>query len=65
VSIAPDDLVLYGGFDLTDPATSISMTINGRRRSAYMNAAISNWTFRTDNGANPLTTKTPRSARGR
>jgi methylmalonyl-CoA mutase len=45
VSIATiDDLkVLYGGFDLCDPATSVSMTINGPAPSIlamYMNAAI-------------------------
>ena len=56
VSIATlDDLkVLYGGFDLTDPATSISMTINGPAPTIlamYMNAAIDQQLdkFRVDN----------------
>jgi methylmalonyl-CoA mutase len=45
VSIATlDDLkVLYGGFDLTNPATSVSMTINGPAPSIlamFMNTAI-------------------------
>ena len=60
VSIATlDDLkVLYGGFDLTDPATSISMTINGPAPTIlamYMNAAIDQQQekFRTDNGRDP------------
>ncbi len=37
VSIATlDDMkVLYSGFDLCDPATSVSMTINGRRRPSW------------------------------
>ena len=60
VSIATlDDLkVLYGGFDLTDPATSISMTINGPAPTIlamYMNAAIDQQLdkFRSDNGREP------------
>jgi isobutyryl-CoA mutase len=60
VSIATlDDLkVLYGGFDLTDPATSISMTINGPAPSIlamYMNAAIDQQLaqFVTDNDRQP------------
>jgi isobutyryl-CoA mutase len=45
VSIATlDDMkVLYGGFDLTDPATSVSMTINGPAPTIlamYLNTAI-------------------------
>ncbi len=45
VSIATlDDMkVLYGGFDLTDPATSVSMTINGPAPTIlamFMNTAI-------------------------
>ncbi len=60
VSIATlDDLkVLYGGFDLTDPATSISMTINGPAPTIlamYMNAAIDQQLdkFRVDNSREP------------
>jgi isobutyryl-CoA mutase len=60
VSIATlDDLkVLYGGFDLTDPATSISMTINGPAPTIlamYMNAAIDQQLekFHSDNGREP------------
>jgi len=60
VSIATlDDLkVLYGGFDLADPATSISMTINGPAPTIlamYLNAAIDQQLekFHTDNGREP------------
>ncbi len=60
VSIATlDDLkILYGGFDLTDPATSISMTINGPAPTIlamYMNAAMDQQLekFRGDNGREP------------
>ncbi len=60
VSIATlDDLkVLYGGFDLTHPATSVSMTINGPAPSIlamFMNAAIDQnlGKFCTDNGREP------------
>ncbi len=60
VSIATlDDLkVLYGGFDLTDPTTSISMTINGPAPTIlamYMNAAIDQQLekFATDNDREP------------
>jgi methylmalonyl-CoA mutase len=60
VSIATlDDLkVLYGGFDLTAPNTSVSMTINGPAPSIlamFMNAAIDQNLdkFRTDNKRDP------------
>ena len=60
VSIATlDDLkVLYGGFDLTAPNTSVSMTINGPAPTIlamFMNAAIDQNLdkFRTDNGREP------------
>ncbi|MDE1949719.1 MAG: methylmalonyl-CoA mutase family protein, partial [Burkholderiales bacterium] len=60
VSIATlDDLkVLYSGFDLTNPATSVSMTINGPAPSIlamFMNAAIDQnlEKFSTDNGREP------------
>ncbi len=60
VSIATlDDLkVLYGGFDLTDPATSVSMTINGPAPTIlamFMNAAIDQGLhkFRDDNDRDP------------
>jgi len=60
VSIATlDDLkVLYGGFDLTHPATSVSMTINGPAPSIlamFMNTAIDQnlERFRADNGREP------------
>ena len=65
VSIATlDDLkVLYGGFDLCDPATSVSMTINGPAPSIlamFMNAAIDQRIerFRSDNGRDPTDTET-------
>ncbi len=57
VSIATlDDLkVLYSGFDLCDPATSVSMTINGPAPmilAMYLNAAIDQQSekFRVENG---------------
>ncbi len=64
VSIATiDDLkVLYGGFDLCNPATSVSMTINGPAPSIlamFMNAAIDQnlEKFATDNGREPTDTE--------
>ncbi len=60
VSIATlDDLeVLYSGFDLCDPATSVSMTINGpapMMLAMFFNTAIDQQVekFRTDNGRGP------------
>jgi len=60
VSIATlDDLkVLYSGFDLCDPATSVSMTINGPAPmilAMYFNAAIDQQLdkFQADNGREP------------
>jgi len=60
VSIATlDDLkVLYSGFDLCDPKTSVSMTINGPAPTIlamFMNAAVDQQVdkFRTDNGREP------------
>jgi methylmalonyl-CoA mutase len=60
VSIATlDDMkVLYSGFDLCDPATSVSMTINGPAPTIlafYMNTAIDQQLdkFRKDNGREP------------
>ncbi|HEY5633438.1 MAG TPA: fused isobutyryl-CoA mutase/GTPase IcmF [Burkholderiaceae bacterium] len=60
VSIATlDDLkVLYSGFDLCDPATSVSMTINGPAPTIlamFMNAAIDQQIdkFRADNDREP------------
>ncbi|MBI2749950.1 MAG: methylmalonyl-CoA mutase family protein [Burkholderiales bacterium] len=65
VSIATlDDLkVLYSGFDLCNPATSVSMTINGPAPSIlamFMNAAIDQnlEKFKTDNGREPTDTET-------
>ena len=62
VSIATlDDMkVLYGGFDLTHPATSVSMTINGPAPTIlamFMNAAIDQQLekFEADNGRAPST----------
>ena len=64
VSIATlDDLkVLYGGFDLTHPATSVSMTINGPAPTIlamFMNTAIDQNLdkFRADNGREPTDTE--------
>jgi len=60
VSIATlDDMkVLYSGFDLTNPATSVSMTINGPAPTIlamFMNTAIDQNLdrFRADNGREP------------
>jgi methylmalonyl-CoA mutase len=65
VSIATiDDLkVLYSGFDLCNPATSVSMTINGPAPSIlamFMNAAIDQNIdkFQADNGREPTETET-------
>jgi methylmalonyl-CoA mutase len=64
VSIATlDDMkVLYGGFDLTHPATSVSMTINGpapTMLAMFMNTAIDQNLdkFRRDNGRDPTDTE--------
>ncbi|MGY4827506.1 fused isobutyryl-CoA mutase/GTPase IcmF [Sphaerotilaceae bacterium SBD11-9] len=60
VSIATlDDMkVLYGGFDLCNPSTSVSMTINGPAPTIlamFMNTAIDQQVdkFRADNGRDP------------
>jgi methylmalonyl-CoA mutase len=60
VSIATlDDMkVLYSGFDLTNPSTSVSMTINGPAPSIlamFMNTAIDQNLehFKVDNGRDP------------
>ncbi len=60
VSIATleDMKVLYSGFDLCDPSTSVSMTINGPAPSLlamFMNTAINQQLdkFRKDNGREP------------
>ena len=65
VSIATiDDLkVLYSGFDLCNPATSVSMTINGPAPSIlamFMNAAVDQNIdkFKADNGREPTETET-------
>jgi isobutyryl-CoA mutase len=64
VSIATlDDLkVLYSGFDLCHPATSVSMTINGPAPTIlamFMNTAIDQniEKFKTDNGREPTDTE--------
>ncbi len=65
VSIATlDDMkVLYGGFDLCSPSTSVSMTINGPAPSIlamFMNTAIDQNLdkFKTDNGRDPTEAET-------
>ena len=65
VSIATlDDMkVLYGGFDLCNPTTSVSMTINGPAPSIlamFMNTAIDQNIdkFKADNGRDPTETET-------
>ncbi len=64
VSIATlDDMkVLYAGFDLCDPATSVSMTINGPAPTIlamFMNTAIDQnmEKFKADNGREPSETE--------
>ncbi|TDM05517.1 MAG: methylmalonyl-CoA mutase [Ideonella sp. MAG2] len=64
VSIATlDDLkVLYSGFDLCNPTTSVSMTINGpapTMLAMFMNVAIDQQLdkFKTDNGREPTDTE--------
>ena len=64
VSIATlDDMkVLYSGFDLCDPSTSVSMTINGPAPTIlamFMNTAIDQQMdkFRADNGRDPTDTE--------
>ena len=64
VSIATlDDMkVLYGGFDLCNPSTSVSMTINGPAPSIlamFMNTAIDQnlEKFKVDNGRDPTETE--------
>jgi len=64
VSIATlDDMkVLYGGFDLCHPATSVSMTINGPAPTIlamFMNTAIDQniEKFKADNGREPTETE--------
>jgi isobutyryl-CoA mutase len=64
VSIATlDDMkVLYSGFDLCNPSTSVSMTINGPAPSIlamFMNTAIDQNLdkFKTDNGREPTDTE--------
>jgi len=64
VSIATlDDMkVLYGGFDLCNPSTSVSMTINGPAPSIlamFMNTAIDQNIdkFKTENGREPTDTE--------
>lgn len=64
VSIATlDDMqVLYSGFDLCNPATSVSMTINGPAPTLlamFMNTAIAQnlEKFRADNGREPTDTE--------
>jgi len=64
VSIATlDDMkVLYGGFDLCSPTTSVSMTINGPAPSIlamFMNTAIDQniEKFKADNGREPTDTE--------
>ncbi|HEY1102398.1 MAG TPA: fused isobutyryl-CoA mutase/GTPase IcmF [Burkholderiaceae bacterium] len=65
VSIATlDDMkVLYSGFDLCNPTTSVSMTINGPAPSIlamFMNTAIDQQMekFKADNGRDPTETET-------
>jgi len=60
VSIATldDMMVLYSGFDLCDPATSVSMTINGPAPTIlamFLNVAVDQQVdrFRRDNGRDP------------
>jgi methylmalonyl-CoA mutase len=71
VSIATlDDMkVLYDGFDLCSPSTSVSMTINGPAPTIlamFMNTAIDQQIdkFRAENKREPTADEAPRSAHG-
>jgi isobutyryl-CoA mutase len=62
VATLDDMKVLYSGFDLCHPATSVSMTINGPAPSIlamFMNTAIDQHLdkFKTDNGREPTDTE--------
>jgi isobutyryl-CoA mutase len=62
VATLDDMKVLYGGFDLCHPATSVSMTINGPAPSIlamFMNTAIDQnlEKFKADNGREPTDTE--------
>ncbi|MEY4978604.1 MAG: Methylmalonyl-CoA mutase [Pseudomonadota bacterium] len=62
VATLDDMKVLYGGFDLCSPTTSVSMTINGPAPSIlamFMNTAIDQnlEKFKTDNGREPTDTE--------
>jgi methylmalonyl-CoA mutase len=63
VATLDDMKVLYDGFDLCNPTTSVSMTINGPAPSIlamFMNTAIDQNIdkFKTDNGREPTDTET-------
>jgi methylmalonyl-CoA mutase len=63
VATLDDMKVLYGGFDLCNPTTSVSMTINGPAPSIlamFMNTAIDQNIdkFKADNGRDPTETET-------
>ena len=63
VATLEDMKVLYDGFDLCNPTTSVSMTINGPAPSIlamFMNTAIDQNIdkFKTDNGRDPTETET-------
>jgi methylmalonyl-CoA mutase len=63
VATLDDMKVLYGGFDLCNPTTSVSMTINGPAPSIlamFMNTAIDQNIdkFKADNGREPTDTET-------
>jgi methylmalonyl-CoA mutase len=63
VATLDDMKVLYDGFDLCNPTTSVSMTINGPAPSIlamFMNTAIDQNIdkFKTDNGRDPTETET-------
>jgi methylmalonyl-CoA mutase len=63
VATLDDMKVLYDGFDLCNPTTSVSMTINGPAPSIlamFMNTAIDQniAKFKTDNGREPTETET-------
>ncbi|MFM2427492.1 MAG: Methylmalonyl-CoA mutase, partial [Pseudomonadota bacterium] len=63
VATLDDMKVLYDGFDLCSPTTSVSMTINGPAPSIlamFMNTAIDQniAKFKTDNGRDPTETET-------
>ena len=70
IATLEDMKVLYGGFDLCDPATSVSMTINGPAPTIlamFLQTAIDQQLdrFRDEHGREPASAQATRSGHGR